>query len=124
MASTAQKRDALHLLTNLADRVEALRLDVIVESVDVAEADSARRISHWLTPRALTGSAPQARAENMATALKHSYPRLRSAVRRGAANLLPAQVVIRALALPSDTLPPHIPTKPEQRPTESCERSN
>src|SRR3546814_673120 len=124
MASTAQKRDALHRLTNLADRVKALRLDVIVESVDVAEADSARRISHWLTPRALTGSAPQARAENMATALKHSYPRLRSAVRRGAANLLQAQVVIRALDMLSDDVPLHIRTEAEERLVEACEHFN
>lgn len=96
-APTEVKRQALVKLTRLGSRLESLRMNVMANADDVAEADAARNVGAWLGPQVNTETATQAAAENLACDLKLHYPLLREALATGAANLQQAAVIRRSL---------------------------
>ncbi|KRF15548.1 hypothetical protein ASG90_12785 [Nocardioides sp. Soil797] len=96
-APTGVKRQALVRLTKLGGRLESLRMQVMANSGDVAEADGARNVASWLAPQVNTETATQTAAENLACDLGAHYPLLREALAAGRANLNQAGVIRRSL---------------------------
>ncbi|QIX27239.1 DUF222 domain-containing protein [Nocardioides sp. JQ2195] len=91
------KREVLIELTRAIDQAEALRMSVMANSHDVAEADGARSVGSWLAPHTRNNPAAEQTAEHLAVDLQQHYPILSSALARGTANVAQAKVIVRCL---------------------------
>ncbi|QIX27245.1 DUF222 domain-containing protein [Nocardioides sp. JQ2195] len=91
------KREVLIELTRAIDQAEALRMSVMANSHDVAEADGARSVGSWLAPHTRNTPATEQAAEHLACDLNLHYPILADAITRGDANLAQAKLIVRCL---------------------------
>lgn len=91
------KREALVKLTRLGDQLESLRMNVMANSRDVADAEGARNVGGWLAPQVKSDRAPQQAAEHLACDLQAHYPLLREGLARGDANTAQVRVIVRSL---------------------------
>jgi Domain of unknown function (DUF222) len=104
--STEDKAGALQQLVRAEARLVELRLRVMAEGVDVAEATGAHSVAEWLTVHTRVRH-EDARAEHrLALALDRRYAVLAAGLRHGDVTLAQAHVVVRAL----DDLPDDVPT--------------
>ncbi|MDN5894317.1 MAG: HNH endonuclease [Nocardioides sp.] len=96
-APVEAKRETLLSLTRLGDQVESLRMSVMANAGDVAEAEAARSIAAWLAPKVLTQRETQSKAEKLACDLHSHYPVLREALSTAHANIHQTRVIARSL---------------------------
>ena len=101
--TTADKATALLELARIEARVTELRLRVLTDASDVAEATGARDAAAWLAHESHTRF-EDARADlRLATAIDRNWGAVATALRDGSTNVAQARVIVRALdALPDD----------------------
>jgi len=104
LMGTADKRAALEELAEATARLDYLRLQLIGDSSDVADADGARDVAAWLTTHTRTDRATNARQQRLAQAL-HRWPHVAAAMAAGRLQQCQAEAIVRAL----DALPDHLP---------------
>ena len=101
--TTPDKQTALLQLTELAGRVEELRLRVLAAAGDVAEQVAARDQAAWLAHAAHLDRPECRRDLRLARALEARWYALAAGLREGTVNPAQAAVIVRALAdLPED----------------------
>jgi hypothetical protein len=107
------KREALVELSVLSSRLEALRLQVIAASDDVAELEGCKNVSSWLGPRTRTDFGPNAASERLSGDLENRWRRVGAGLRDGRVNLAQSKVIVRALNNLGDDVPPLVLAKAE-----------
>lgn len=104
--TTSDKADLLRQLATLETRLTEVRLRVLATASDLAEATGARDAAAWYAATTRQDSASARVDQQLATALDHTHPDLRTALREGRVNLAQARVITAALAdLPADLDP-------------------
>jgi hypothetical protein len=111
--TTADKAEALVVLTRLGDRLEALRLRQVAASGDVAEQDGSRHVGTWLGPRTMTDTSPNTAAQHLATDLDAHWHQVAAGLGEGSVNLAQAKVIVTALNQLGDDVDPHLVKKAE-----------
>ena len=100
---TDDKSEALLRLTELAARLQELRLRVLASSVDVADEVGARDVAAWLGHAARLEGAECRRDLRLAGALATRWAGVTAGLREGTLNPAQAEVIVRALdELPDD----------------------
>ena len=100
---TEDKQIASLRLSELASRIEELKLRVLQSAGDVAEQTAARDAAAWLSHAARLDRQATRREARLAEALDRRWTAVGAAVREGAVNLDQAAVIVHALDdLPSD----------------------
>src|SRR5687768_1009891 len=95
--SLEAKREALVQLSVLTSRLEALRLQVIAASGDVADLDGCKSVAAWLGPNTRTDYGPNGASERLAGDLETRWRRVGDGLRGGKVNLAQANVIVQAL---------------------------
>lgn len=119
--STEAKGDSLILLTKLGSRIEALRLQVMAVSDDVAELDGCKNVASWLGPQTRTDYGPNAASERLSCDLETKWCRVGAGLRDGRVNLAQANVIVRALNNLGEDVPPLVLGKCEAYLVEQAE---
>jgi len=119
--STDAKADVLVKLSQLGSRIEALRLQVMAVSNDVADLEGCRNVSSWLGPRTKTDYGPNAACERLAGDLESKWRRVGDGLRGGQVNLAQANVIVQALSNIGDEVPPLVLAKAETHLVEQAE---
>ena len=100
---TAEKETALRSMTQLAARLDGLRLRLMAVAGDVAADDGARDVAAWLGAYVQTDRGVARRELRLAHALDVRWGQVREALDRGDLSLAQAEVIVQALeALPGD----------------------
>ncbi|WP_181641862.1 HNH endonuclease signature motif containing protein, partial [Nocardioides massiliensis] len=110
-ATTEAKKVMLTELTELADRVVALRNEVLASADDVAADTAARRTANWVADATREHPGRVARAQDLGEALRIRYQALGAAVRDGRVRMSQAEIVVKAL----DKAPPSISVELRKR---------
>ncbi|WP_181642212.1 DUF222 domain-containing protein, partial [Nocardioides massiliensis] len=103
-ATTEAKKAMLTELTELADRVVALRNEVLAAADDVAADTAVRRTAIWVADATREHPGRIARAQDLGEALRVRYQHLGAAVRDGRVRMSQAEIVVKAL----DKAPPSV----------------
>src|SRR5690606_14015680 len=90
-ATTEAKKAMLTELTELADRMVALRNDVLAAADDVAADTAARRTANWVANATREHPGRIARAQDLGEALRIRYQVLGAAVRDGRIRMCQAE---------------------------------
>jgi hypothetical protein len=94
---TGEKAEALQRLDRLGDRVTALRLRVMAEAGEVAEATADHSVATWLAAETRTDPRGRCREWGLPRSLTGRWTRLGEALGGGAVNLAQARVIAHAL---------------------------
>ena len=119
--ATEAKGDALVDLTRIQSRLEALRLQVMAVSDDVADLEGCRNVASWLGPRTRTDYGPNAGSERLSGDLETRWRRVGAGLRDGRVNLAQSRVIVRALNNLGDEVPPLVLAKAETHLVEQAE---
>uniref|UniRef100_UPI000A567346 HNH endonuclease signature motif containing protein n=1 Tax=Nocardioides massiliensis TaxID=1325935 RepID=UPI000A567346 len=110
-ATTEAKKAMLTELTELADRVVALRNEVLAAADDVAADTAARRTANWVADVTREHPGRVAHAQDLGEALRVRYQVLGAAVRDGRVRMSQAEIIVKAL----DKAPPSAPRELRRR---------
>ncbi len=117
---TADKRSALTALTQVASRVEELRLRVLAGAEDVAADAAARDVAAWLAHTARLDGASTRHDLRLARELEARWHRVAEGLAEGVVNRAQADAVVAALTALPDDLDPEIVARAEERMVGLC----
>ena len=117
---TPDKQSALTALTQVASRVEELRLRVLAGAEDVAVDAATRDVAAWLAHTAHLDGASTRRDLRLARALDVRWHLVAAGLAEGRVNRAQADVVVAALHELPDDLDPEIVGRAEERLVELC----
>jgi hypothetical protein len=117
--TTAEKAEALRLVTSEVDRLEEFRLRLLTSSDDVAEEYGARSAGTWLAH--VSGQwAAEGRRHDRLAAMLDQHPDVRRAVAHGSVSLAQAAVVSAAVDAIPAALGPDLADRAETHLIELC----
>ncbi|WP_312855837.1 HNH endonuclease signature motif containing protein [Nocardioides stalactiti] len=103
-ASPADKRAAVVALEKVARRVAELRLRVVAECGEVADADAARDVAGWLAFQTQADVGASRAEAHLAVAVASRWQRVQAGMASGAVSLEQARVMVAGL----EALPTHV----------------